>query len=77
MLLEIKGLKFAENRDFASCLRGAVPAILSIAVASGRETSSGEMSISDLVRSIKKQLDSDSEWGNIILDSLIQNCDDE
>jgi translation initiation factor eIF-2B subunit epsilon len=75
VLLEIKGLKFAENRDFGQCLRGAVPAVLDVALRSA--SSAGPASLGVVVAAIKAQLDRESEWGYVILENLIQNSEDE
>ena len=76
ILLEIKGLKFAENKDFGHCLRGAVPAILAIAIESATSNGSSP-TVGSLVNSLKSQLDCNGNWGYTILSALIQDTDDE
>jgi hypothetical protein len=77
ILLEIKGLKFAENKDFGHCLRGAVPAILEIAVKGATTTAADAPSVGNTIGAIKRLMEADSGWGFVVLSSLIQNSEDE
>ena len=66
------GLKFAENKEFNNCLRGAVPAILDIAVGNSADASPAKV-----LTALKELLTSETGWGNTILSALIQNEEDE
>ena len=75
--MEIKGLKFAENKDFGHCIRGAVPAIWDIAIECAGGKPGTVPSVGAIVTAIKRQLDEESGWGYNIFDALIQDSEDE
>lgn len=63
VLMEIKSLKFAQNKSFPDCLKGAVPPIL---VAAGVSTLSGMA----LAKSLQQMLGADG-WGCAIIAPLV------
>ena len=70
VLMEIKSLKFAHNKEFDDCLMGALPALLEIC---------GVGSDVEPVQLAKrtKEFFSDDAWGYQILSSLIQGNENE
>jgi hypothetical protein len=78
VLMEIKGLKFAENRDFADCIHGALPVLLDLALKKASGPGAAAPSVPALVAAIKDFLDkSTSKWGYQLLRALIQGETDE
>lgn len=78
VLMEIKGLKFAENMEFADCLHGAVPVLLSLALKKASGGGAAAPSVPALVAAIKEAIDkSVSKWGYNLLRALIQGESDE
>ncbi len=75
LLMEIKGLKFAENKEFSDCIYGTVPTLIDIAVKS--VTSSAAPTMSALVGALKTMFSKDSRWGLPLLRALVQGPEDE
>lgn len=78
ILMEIKGLKFAQNKTFSDCLRGAVPQLLALPFVSGDGT--GQMvtglKTMEILASLKASL-SEGGWGYNVIKPLVQDTGDE
>jgi hypothetical protein len=78
VLMEIKGLKFAENREFADCIHGALPVLLDLTLKKASGAGTAAPSVPALVAAIKDMLDkATSKWGYHLLRALIQGETDE
>lgn len=83
LLMEIKGYKFAHNKSFSDCLRGCVPAVLSIAITEGTKINAntsasktaGAIQVS-IVTYLKKFL-AKNGWAFTIFRALLQDIKDE
>jgi translation initiation factor eIF-2B subunit epsilon len=73
--MEIKSVKFAQNKEFSDCIRGVVPALLQIAIKTGEGT--GEIQSSKAIISKLKPLLTEGGWGYMVLRPLIQEKGDE
>ena len=83
IMMEIKSLKFAQNKSFGDCIRGALPPLLvatgftdiSVGINDGNdekgESSSDSTTLMDIVRAIKQIIGSDDAWGISILKSIV------
>lgn len=69
VLMEIKSMKFAQNKTYGDCLRGVMPALLSTAAA----TSTAAMAV---VKALKGMFEEDS-WACVLVDALVQGPEDE
>ena len=67
--MEIKSFKFSQNKSFPDCLRGIVPSLLRVCVASNKTKKA--------LISFSKVFFSESNFGYIILKPFIQNINDE
>mmetsp|Transcript_23428 Transcript_23428/g.39739 ORF Transcript_23428/g.39739 Transcript_23428/m.39739 type:complete len:780 (+) Transcript_23428:64-2403(+) len=74
LLLEIKGLKFAQNKEYNDCIRGVIAALLKIVKTEFDK--SGSSSAMNMVSIFKSFFDA-GKWGYIMLQSLIQGEDEE
>jgi len=70
VLMEIKSLKFAHNKEFDDCLKGSVPAILQICGLGS------DVQAVQLIKRIK-EIFAEGAWGHDIVTSLIQNEDNQ
>jgi hypothetical protein len=75
LLLEIKSLKFAHNKEFKDCIQGAVPAILKLILDIYDENQTGKPMMR--VLNTTKTLLGESQWGSLILKPLLQEIEDE
>jgi len=69
VILEIKGYKFAQNKEFHDCIAGIIPALLRICCNGDALTQSGIAQFLSLVK--------EDAWGHKILSNMIQDDDDE
>ena len=80
-LMEIKGYKFAQNKSFADCISGCIPAVLTIATSSIDENTLSCKSLSSIqvivISFLKKFLVSKVGWGYKLLKTLVQDTKDE
>lgn len=78
ILMEIKGLKFAQNKTFGDCLRGVVPQLLALPFVSS--DGSGQrlqgLKTMEILASLKASL-GEGGWGYNVIKPLIQDQDDE
>ena len=80
LLMEIKGYKFAQNSSFADCIRGCVPSILAVAVASATSSVAGKGAGAvqvAVVTFLKTFLTAKQGWGYQLLRALVQDTKDE
>lgn len=81
ILLEIKGLKFAHNKEFSDCIAAATPAFLEVSLmeATNSATSGGSSSSQQQVATVSamKRTFGEGGRGRAMLKALIQNSDDE
>jgi hypothetical protein len=75
VLLEIKGFKFAQNKEFSDCLRAVVPALFD-SVAPGEDA---VVDVAKLIGSVKQICigASNNGWGYKLLKTLCQSTEDE
>lgn len=71
LLVEIKGLKFAQNKTFADCLRGMMPELLAIPVR--EDPQARPMAVASRL----KQLLSVGGWAHLMIKPFTQGADDE
>lgn len=69
VLMEIKGYKFSQNKSFQNCLAGAFPGLTTIILQKGTSK--------NLLLSFAKTFFQSSNWGHMMLKSLLQTSDDE
>ena len=81
LLMEIKGLKFAQNKTFSDCLRGVLPSMLALPFREAEEAGSGTPKVSTVLSQLKALLSSEEPqgggWGYNIVEPLIQDTSDE
>jgi hypothetical protein len=75
LLMEIKGLKFAHNREFSDCVMGIAPSLLRFTIEQSNEAKSG----SQMVRLVNaaKTMFGVGGWGFLLLKPLLQEVEDE
>lgn len=72
--LEIKSYKFAQNKDFSDCVRGVIPALLSVIL---KETSSkGPPTTNKLIKGITDMFKEDM-WGYKLIKHFLQEFEDQ
>ena len=81
IMMEIKSLKFAQNKGFGDCIRGALPPLLvaagftdvNVNSVNGNDENGGSASatLMQVVRAVKQLIGSEDAWGISILNSLV------
>jgi len=74
LLMEIKSLKFAHNKEFSDCIEGVVPSLLRITVEQAETIKVGSASVK-LMNAFKAVLGKNG-WGYAILKPLLQEPED-
>lgn len=70
LLMEIKGLKFAQNKTYCNCVCGIVPAMLQVVINSCNNNNNTFLSQ-------LKELCQEGSWGYILVKTMIQNTTEE
>ena len=78
LLMEIKGLKFAQNKTFSDCLRGVIPSLLNLPFKEAQSAGSDVPKVSTVLSQLKTLLSSENNgWGYSIVMPLVQDTSDE
>jgi len=72
LLMEIKGFKFAHNKEFSDCINAVIPALIELCA----EKNAIGLTQVIIITKIKNIL-SEKKWGYILLKALVQNQNDE
>ena len=71
VLMEVKSIKFAHNKEFSDCISGVMPAILEIILDGAKCMEKGSEMVK-IMTSAKKNLNKSKGWGYGILRPLLQ-----
>lgn len=70
--MEIKGVKFSHNKEFADCLRGVIPSLLSIILEESQEAAQGGANRLVALMTTAKRFLAKGGWGYVIVKPLVQ-----
>eukprot|EP01038_Epipyxis_sp_PR26KG_P007435 gene7435-10131_t len=76
LLMEVKGFKFSQNKSFADCLKGIIPAVMFVILNKCKSKDSNTIKSAEYISKLKEMLDEDA-WGYDLAKPMVQEQEDE